>query len=101
MIEESLFKSIMVVSSSITAAVVMKWHFKNVKDDYTREAVITGTTWLALNWGLDYLMLIQLFKMPPIDYVMQIGVRYLMIPTTMIAVGMVADDAIRKQSKGN
>jgi len=34
--------------------------------------------------------------MAPLDYITQIGVRYLMIPAMVIAAGIIADDAAQQ-----
>ncbi|MFA6226069.1 MAG: hypothetical protein WC620_07825 [Methanoregula sp.] len=46
-IDPTLFKSIMIVVSSITAAILTVWFFKSVRVSYTREAVITGWSGLG------------------------------------------------------
>lgn len=50
--------------------------FSRASPPYAREAVITGTVWLFMNWGLDALVLIGVLGMPPYDYISQIGLRY-------------------------
>ena len=96
-IEPALFKSIMIVISSITAAILIIWFFKNVRASYTREAVISGLVWLAINWALDAVVLVGFLGMLPGDYLTQIGIRYLMIPAIVIAAGVVADEAAQKK----
>ncbi|MDO9326073.1 MAG: hypothetical protein Q7T80_14075 [Methanoregula sp.] len=93
-IDLDLFKSIMIVVSSITAAILIIWFFRSVHASYTREAVITGLVWLGMNWALDAIVLVGLLGMPPADYFTQIGIRYLMIPAIVIAAGIVADEAL-------
>jgi hypothetical protein len=48
-IDPALFKSIIIVVSSITAAILIIWFFKSVHAFYTREAVITVLVWLGIN----------------------------------------------------
>jgi hypothetical protein len=93
LIDLMLFKSIMIVVASITAAILMVWFFSLVTTSYAREAVITGMVWLLMNWALDVVVLVGLLGMPPMDYAIQIGLRYLMIPAMIIATGVVADRA--------
>ena len=99
--DTALFKSAMIVVSCITAAGLMIWFFSRATPPYAREAVITGMLWLFMNWGIDLLVLVGLLGMPPSEYVTQIGVRYLMIPTMVITAGVIADHAIdrKKESK--
>jgi hypothetical protein len=93
LIDLSLFKSIMIVVATVTAAVLMVWLFRLVTTAYTREAVITGLVWITINWVLDTIVLVGLLGMTPLEYITQIGVRYLMIPAMVIAAGIIADDA--------
>jgi len=48
LIDLMLFKSIMIVVATITAAMLMFWFFRAVMTAYTREAVITGLVWLVV-----------------------------------------------------
>jgi len=90
-IDLMLFKSMMIVVASITAAALMVWFFSMVSTSYAREAAITGLVWLAMNWALDLIVLVGILGMAPRDYVIQVGLRYLMIPAMVIATGIVAD----------
>ena len=92
-IDIALFKSLMVVTGSLTAAALMIWFFAIVKTSYTREAVITGIFWLVLNWALDLLVLVGLLGMAPADYATRIGLSYCVIPAMVIASGIIADRA--------
>jgi hypothetical protein len=96
LIDLMLFKSIMIVVATITAAMLMVWFFRAVTTAYTREAVITGLVWLFVNWVLDTIVLVGLLGMTPLDYITQIGVRYLMIPAMVIAAGIIADDTAQQ-----
>ena len=97
-IDLALFKSIMIVVSSVTAAILIVWFFKSVSTSYTHEAVITGFVWLVTNWALDAVVLVGILGMTVGDYITQIGIRYLMIPAIVIAAGVVTDEAtLRKK----
>ena len=96
LIDLMLFKSIMIVVATITAAMLMVWFFRAVTTAYTREAVITGLVWLFVNFVLDTIVLVGLLGMTPLDYITQIGVRYLMIPAMVIAAGIIADDTAQQ-----
>ncbi|MDD1690126.1 MAG: hypothetical protein LUQ66_05650 [Methanoregula sp.] len=96
LIDQQLFKSLMIVVGSITAAILIVWCFRPIETSYTREAIITGITWLLANWILDLIVLVGLLGMTMPDYATQIGLRYLVIPAMVIAVGIVADDVVTK-----
>jgi hypothetical protein len=97
LIDIALFKSLMVVTGSVIAAVLIIWFFAIVKTSYTREAVITGIFWLILNWALDLVVLVGLLGIAPADYMTRIGLSYFVIPAMVIATGIVADKASGKE----
>ena len=82
-----LFKSIMIVVGTFSAAILLVSYFKNINADYLKEGVIIGLTWLAISILLDLLVLIPMSGMSIADYFAQIGIRYLAIPAMCIAVG--------------
>ena len=94
-IDQQLFKSIMIVAGSITAAILIVWCFRPVKKNFTHEAIVTGIVWLLANWILDLIVLVGLLGMALPDYAAQIGLRYLVIPAMVVAAGIVAEDAGR------
>jgi len=87
-INEALFKSIMVVVGMLSAVILLLRYFKNVKlgKDLLKEGLIVGISWFVINSALDKMTLVYFFKMPSIDWIYGIGVRYLAIP--IVAVGM-------------
>lgn len=87
-IDEALFKSIMVVVGMLVAVTLLVRYFKNVKQgkDLFKEGLIVGVSWFVINSVLDYAFLISVFKMPLMAWINGIGVRYLAIP--IVAVGM-------------
>jgi hypothetical protein len=65
LIDTTLFKSLIIVVASITAAILMVWYFFRVTGSYTREAEITSGVWLVMKWALDIVVLIGLLGMTP------------------------------------
>lgn len=98
LIDQQLFKSLMIVVGSITAAILIVWCFRPVEKNYTHEAIVTGIVWLLANWILDLIVLVGLLGMALPDYAAQIGLRYLVIPAMVIATGVVADEAVKRKS---
>lgn len=82
-----LFKTIMIVVGSFSAAFLLVSYFKNIKADYLKQGLIVGLTWFAINILLDLLVLIPMSKMSLSDYFTQIGLRYLAIPAMSLAIG--------------
>lgn len=82
-----LFKSIMIVVGSISAAILLVSYFKKIGTAYLKEGIIVGLTWFGINILLDLLVLIPMSGMSVADYFTQIGIRYLAMPAMSIAVG--------------
>lgn len=82
-----LFKSIMIVVGSVSAAILLVLYFKKINEAYLKEGIITGVVWFGLNILLDLLILIPMSGMFIKDYFTQIGIRYLAIPAMSITVG--------------
>ena len=82
-----LFKSIMIVVGTFSAAILLVSYFKRVNADYLKEGAIVGLTWFGISILLDLVVLIPMSGMSIADYFAQIGIRYLAIPAMCIAVG--------------
>ena len=92
-----LFKSIMIIIGSITAAVLLVRYFKQIKENYQREGIRIGIFWFTLNLLLDMIILIPMSGMSLPDYFAQIGIRYIVIPVMTIMVGTaLANKEIKK-----
>lgn len=82
-----LFKSIMIVVGSISAAILLVSYFKKIDTGYLKEGIIVGLAWFGINVLLDLLVLIPMSGMSVADYFTQIGLRYLVMPVMSIMVG--------------
>lgn len=82
-----LFKSIMIVVGSITAAVLLILYFKRITSHFAREGILVGALWFAINILLDLLILLPMSGMSVAEYFTRIGIGYLSIPAMAIAVG--------------
>jgi uncharacterized membrane protein YpjA len=86
-IDVFLFKSIMIIVGSISAAFLLVSYFKNIKAEYYKEGIVVGFTWFAINILLDLLILVHMSEMSITDYFSQIGLRYIVIPVMSITIG--------------
>jgi hypothetical protein len=86
-IDVFLFKSIMIVVGSVSAAFLLVSYFKAINANHLREGVIVGLAWFSINIALDLLVLVPMSGMSVSDYFAQIGLRYLVIPAMSITVG--------------
>lgn len=87
-----LFKSVMIVVGSISAAVLVISYFKKIAAEYLKEGIILGFSWFSINIVLDLIVLVQIWGMSFGDYFEQIGLRYLVIPVMCIMLGKVLED---------
>ncbi len=55
-----------------------------------QSGVAIGGYWLAINWVLDFLILLPISGMSAGAYFYDIGLRYLLIPIMAVAIGKVA-----------
>lgn len=92
-----LFESIMPVV--ITASVVFfTYHyFKKLDNNFVKEGVLLGIIWLAISFVIDLVMFMQgPMKILFSDYVMDIGLTYLIIPIITIWFGYLTKTKIEK-----
>ncbi|WP_129582619.1 hypothetical protein [Methanolobus psychrotolerans] len=87
-IDETFFKSIMIVTGALVGVFLAVRYFRDVETDYVREGVILGIVWLAVNLLLDLSMVFGgFFQMTVRQYFTDIGMRYLSMPIYTIGMG--------------
>lgn len=87
-ITKELFKSIMIVASSLTGALMLYHYFKQTSRDYYFEGVAIGVAWLIINWLLDVAILVPMSGMSLQFYFESIGLGYLQIPVICMTAGL-------------
>ncbi len=85
------FKSVMFVTATATAAMLLVSYFRGVKSGFLREGLLLGLLWLAMNLVLDLTVLVPTTGMSLRDYAFQIGFGYLAIPVITVLVGRVLE----------
>ena len=83
-----LFKSIMIVMLVLAGALFSILYLKKMDSSHVQKGVIAGVSWLVISILLDALVLIPMTGMSGVDYVSQIGLRYLTLPITVITAGI-------------
>ncbi|AEG19007.1 hypothetical protein [Methanobacterium paludis] len=88
--ENPLFESIMPVVITLTVVLISIKYFTNLSTDFLREGILTGMVWFLINIILD----LSLFMWGPMqmsfeNYMMDIGLTYLIIPTVTIGFGYI------------
>lgn len=61
------------------------------------EGLQLGAAWMALNWALDYALLLPLSKESVAEYAQDIGLRYLMMPMMGYVLGVAMEEGRRAQ----
>ena len=89
-IDVFLFKSIMIVTGSLTSLVLIPLAFKQIHDSVMKQAVLIGLLWMVTNWVLDWLVLLPMSGQTLTEYFAQIGLRYVVIGITWVTVARVA-----------
>lgn len=90
-----LFKSIMVVVFGGLGTWFLALAFRRI-DPTWRSGLALGLYWLAINLVLDLIALLPLTGMTVVDYLFDIGFRYLLIPIIAMAMGTVAERAVQE-----
>ena len=84
----ALFESIMPVVLTFCVVLFSNLYFKKLEADFLKEGVILGVSWLAISLVLDLLMFMWgPMKMTFVNYMLDIGLTYLIIPTITIGIG--------------
>lgn len=85
-----LFESIMPVVIALCVVIFGKLYFKQVETNYKKEGIWIGLIWIIISLVID-LMFFMPEKSPMhlsfVDYLMDIGITYLMIPVIIIGFG--------------
>jgi len=85
----ALFESIMPVVLTICVVLFSIFYFKKVKTHFFKEGVLIGVIWFVINLVIDLMMLMpeSPMKMSFTDYMMDIGLTYIIILTICIGFG--------------
>lgn len=84
----ALFESIMPVIITMCVVLFSILYFRKLGADFLKEGILLGVIWLAVSLILDLLLFMEgPMKMSFTDYMMDIGLTYLIIPTITIGFG--------------
>ena len=90
----SLFESIMSVIIAISAVAFSYFYLKGIETNFVREGIITGAVWFIIAIIIDLLMFMPVSPMHMnfADYIMTVGIKYLIIPVVTIGMGYMAQN---------
>jgi hypothetical protein len=89
-----LFESIMPLILTIVVITLAYYYLKNIDDNYVKEGVLIGIIWFIINIAIDLFMFLppSPMQMSFADYMMDIGLTYVIIPVITIGMGLMADN---------
>jgi len=87
-----LFESIMPLTLTIVVIILAYYYLKNIEVDFVKEGVIIGIVWFIIDIAIDLVMFLPAspMQMSFADYMMDIGLTYVMIPVITIGMGYMA-----------
>ena len=87
--QRPLFESIMPVVVTLCAVLFAILYFRNLKAGFAQEGVLIGVAWFIINLAIDLplFLLESPMQMSFADYMMDIGVTYLIIPIVTLGFG--------------
>ena len=90
----SLFESIMSVLIAVDEVIFSYFYFKDIGANFVREGVVTGIVWFIIAIVIDLVMFMPASPMHMnfTEYMMTVGVKYLIIPVVTIGSGYLAQN---------
>jgi hypothetical protein len=96
--QPALFESIMPVVLTVCGVFFSNLYFRRVERNFLKEGLILGVIWFAISVGADLLMFMWgPMKMTFANYMMDIGLTYLIYPAITIGSGFLIE---KKQANG-
>jgi uncharacterized membrane protein YpjA len=96
LVDQDLFKSIMIITGALVGSVLMVHLFKIRRYPFLKTGILIGCIWLFINWIIDLLILLPLMNYDLTAYMSQIGLRYFIIPIMAIMSGYIARNTARE-----
>ena len=87
-----LFESIMPVVITLCVVLFSNLYFRRLDKGFLKEGVTLGVTWFVISLVLDLMIFMEgPMKMSLVNYMMDIGLTYLIIPIVTIGSGYLID----------
>ena len=99
LIDITFFKSIMTVLGCLVGVLLLIQSFTKIKTNYLKESIRIGLIWFLMNIVLDLIFLLPLGKLTIMDYIIQIGIRYINIPIISIGMGYLTKNIQKEPSQ--
>jgi hypothetical protein len=99
--QRPLFESIMPVVLAICATVLADLYLRQVTANFVREGILLGVIWLVISLVIDLLMFMWgPMQMSLANYLMDIGITYLIYPAITIGMGYLLEQRQRTALSG-
>lgn len=82
------FKSIMIVVGALVGMWLLTLAYRRVTPNFLH-GVMLGLFWVVINWAFDLAVLVGAMGMNPKEWLLTIGIRYLIIPIMAGGMGIV------------
>ncbi len=90
-----LFKTIMIVASTIIGTLMFIRYFEKVESNFLSEGITIGIVWFVVNIILDLIVLVGMLKTPLVEYLLGTGLRYINIPVMSSGIGFILSRKIK------
>lgn len=89
-----LFESIMPLTLTIVVIILAYYYLKDIGSNFIKEGIIIGLVWFIIDIAIDLFMFLPAspMQMGFLDYMMDIGLTYVMIPVITIGMGYMAQN---------
>lgn len=93
-----LFESIMPLILTIVVITLTYYYMKNLNANFVKEGIVIGIAWYIINIAIDLVMFLPAspMQMSFADYMMDIGLTYVMIPVITIGMGYLLSSKLEK-----
>jgi hypothetical protein len=90
-VAEDFFKSFMIVTGALAGCYFLYRYMVRLERDFLKQGIWLGISWFFINIFLDALFLEPFMKVSFADYLLSIGLRYLVIPVISITMGLLLE----------
>ena len=88
-----LFETIMPVVITLTVVLLTISYLKHMKTNFLREGIVIGVSWFLISIIVDLILFLPVspMHMSLANYMMDIGLTYLIIPSITVGMGYMVD----------
>ena len=92
-----LFESLIAAALALFTVIFTNRYFRKINNDFIAAGIRSGFTWMIINLCIDLPLFLQgPMQMSFVDYLSDIGLTYLIIPTITISAGLLVESKLNK-----